>query len=102
MEALATITSVKGLVLALQAIKTTHKLPCAVKFDASGLTLRFLDGGHAMQSGIYLSTAVSAAATRPAVARLKAVRRPTCTLASFSPCPPPCRCSRTTRHPPPA
>ncbi len=60
MEALATITSVKGLVVALQSIRTNHKLPCAVTFDpSSGLKLRFLDGGHAMQSGISLSTSVS-------------------------------------------
>lgn len=59
MEALATITSVKGLVVALQSIRTNHKLPCAVTFDpSSGLKLRFLDGGHAMQSGISLSTSV--------------------------------------------
>ena len=84
MEALATITSVKGLVQALQAIKTSNKLPCAVQFDASGLTLRFLDGGHAMQSGIYLSTAVSAdgrRATRCLLPLLRAVAH----LACFEP-----------------
>lgn len=59
MEALATISSVRGLVQALAAIRTQHKLPCAVTFDpASGLKLRFLDGGHAMQSGISLSASV--------------------------------------------
>lgn len=59
-EALATIASVKGLVVALQAIRTNLKLPCAVIFDPAGLKLRFLDCAHAMQSGISLSASVSA------------------------------------------
>ena len=53
---------------ALAAIRTTQKLPCAVTFDPTGLQLRFLDGGHAMQSGISLSASVSAAGTPPASA----------------------------------
>ena len=61
-QAHATIACVKGLVQALQAIKMNHKLPCAVTFEAAaGLSLRFLDAGHAMQSGISLSAAVSQA-----------------------------------------
>ena len=61
MEALATITSVRGLVTALQAIRTNQKLPCLVTFNPTGLQLRFLDGGHAMQSGIFLSASVGGA-----------------------------------------
>ncbi|KAL4425833.1 hypothetical protein ABPG75_009849 [Micractinium tetrahymenae] len=57
-EASATIASVKGLVVALQAVRTTLKLPCAVTFDPAGLKLRYLDGAHAMQSGISLSASV--------------------------------------------
>ncbi|KAL4445781.1 hypothetical protein ABPG77_008980 [Micractinium sp. CCAP 211/92] len=57
-EASATIASVKGLVVALQAVRTTLKLPCVVTFDSVGLKLRFLDGAHAMQSGISLSASV--------------------------------------------
>lgn len=57
-EALASIASVKGLVVALQAIRTNLKLPCALTFDPAGLKLRFLDGGHAMQSGISLSASI--------------------------------------------
>lgn len=59
-EASATIASVKGLVVALQAVRTTLKLPCVLTFDPTGLKLRFLDGAHAMQSGISLSASVGA------------------------------------------
>ncbi|PSC76868.1 damaged DNA binding [Micractinium conductrix] len=65
MEVQATIASVRGLVQALQAIRTSLKLPCAVTFDASGLKLRFLDGGHTMQSGISLSAAVFSQLSAP-------------------------------------
>ena len=59
MQALATITSVRALVLALQAIRTSHKLPCAATFHPDGgFKLRFLDGSHTMQSGISLGTSV--------------------------------------------
>lgn len=53
-----TINSVRGLVVALQAIRSNLKLPCALSVDPSGLNLRFLDGAHAMQSGIFLGAAV--------------------------------------------
>jgi hypothetical protein len=60
MHVQATITNVRSLVLALQAIKTPHKLPCAVTFEAgSGMSLRFLDSAHTIQSGFSLSPAVS-------------------------------------------
>lgn len=60
MHAQATVANVRSLVLALQAIKTPHKLPCAVTFEAGlGLSLRFLDSAHTMQSGFSLSPAVS-------------------------------------------
>lgn len=56
----ASIASVRGLVQVLQSIRSHQKLPCAVTFEPdTGLSLRFLDGGHAMQSGISLSISVS-------------------------------------------
>ncbi|KAL4859856.1 hypothetical protein ACK3TF_000122 [Chlorella vulgaris] len=55
----ASIASVRGLVQVLQSIRSHQKLPCAVTFEPdTGLSLRFLDGGHAMQSGISLSISV--------------------------------------------
>ncbi|EFN57432.1 hypothetical protein CHLNCDRAFT_50963 [Chlorella variabilis] len=66
-QAHATIATVRSLVQALQAIRTHQKLPCAVTFEAAaGLSLRFLDGGHAMQSGISLSTSVFSQFQAPA------------------------------------
>lgn len=58
----ATIDSVKGLELVLQAIRTNQKHACALTFDpSSGLKLRFLDSGRVMQSGIALGVSVRCA-----------------------------------------
>lgn len=111
MEVQATIASVRGLVQALQAIRTSLKLPCAVTFDASGLKLRFLDGGHTMQSGISLSAAVrmrrlplGPAACRRLPAACCAERHSHHCRAMHPPPllsipPAPARCSRNCRHP---
>ncbi|GAB4823845.1 hypothetical protein N2152v2_010891 [Parachlorella kessleri] len=61
----ARMVSVKGLITALQAIKTTSRQYCTLTFQGSGMTVHWEDESKSLQSGVFLSSGLFAEYSAP-------------------------------------